>query len=98
MEVVAQKVVRLVMGAGFFPSGNEHNLRGDADAASFVFANWPAPAQIVSVGGEQSQDVFNGPSSRTDPTTDPLPGPWRLSSGGRTVPAIRPLPSALAVR
>jgi len=78
MQLVAQKVVRLVMGAGFFPSGNEHNLRVDADAASFVFANWPAPAQIVSVGVEESQDVFTGPSSTADPTKDLVAAAWQL--------------------
>ena len=36
VQLVAQKVVRLIPGAGFFPSGSEHNMRVDADAASFV--------------------------------------------------------------
>src|SRR5262245_42817951 len=58
MQLVAQKVKRLVLGAGFFPSGNEHNLRVDADAAKFVFANWPV--ELVSVGVEVSQDVLTG--------------------------------------
>src|SRR5258708_7664131 len=98
MQLVAQKVVRLVMGAGFFPSGNEHNLRVDADAASFVFANWPAPAQIVSVGVEQSQDVFTGPSSTADPTKDPVAAAWQLFNGGSTVPSFGQLPLLFAVR
>ncbi len=98
MQLVAQKVVRLVMGAGFFPSGNEHNLRVDADAASFVFANWPAPAQIVSVGVEQSQDVFTGPSSTADPTKDPVAAAWQLFNGGSTVPGFGQLPLLFAVR
>src|SRR2546427_1546448 len=38
MQLVTQKVRRLVSEAGWFPSGNEHNFRVDADAASFVFA------------------------------------------------------------
>jgi len=98
MQLVAQKVVRLVMGAGFFPSGNEHNLRVDADAASFVFANWPAPAQIVSVGVEESQDVFTGPSSTADPTKDPVAAAWQLFNGGGTVPGFGQVPLLFAVR
>src|SRR5882724_11334514 len=97
-QLVAQKVVRLVMGAGFFPSGNEHNLRVDADAASFVFANWPAPAQIVSVGVEESQDVFTGPSSTADPTKDPVAAAWQLFNGGGTVPGFGQVPLLFAVR
>jgi len=84
------------MGAGFFPSGNEHNLRVDADAASFVFANWPA--EIVSVGVEESQDVFTGPSSTSDPTKDPVAAAWQLFNGGSTVPGFGQLPLLFAVR
>ncbi len=95
-QLVTQKVVRLIMGAGFFPSGNEHNLRVDADAASFVFANWPV--EVVSVGVEESQDVFTGPSSTSDPTKDPVAAAWQLFNGGSTVPGFGQLPLLFAAR
>src|SRR5207248_9348480 len=47
MQLVAQKVNRFVCSSGVFPFGSEHGFRVDADAASYVFANWPG--EIVSV-------------------------------------------------
>jgi purine nucleosidase len=98
MQLVAQKVARLVPGSGFFPSGNEHNLRVDADASSFVYANWPVPSQIVNVGVEVSQDVFTGPSSTANPATDPVAAAWQLFNGGSAVPGFGQLPLLFAVR
>jgi inosine-uridine nucleoside N-ribohydrolase len=70
IELVRQKVRRFVCSAGVFPSGSEHNFRVDADAASYVFANWPG--EIVSVGSEVGGDVLTGPSPSSDPNTDPV--------------------------
>lgn len=70
LELVQQKVRRFVCSAGVFPSGSEHNFRVDADAASYVFANWPG--EIVSVGSEVGGDVLTGPSPSSDPNTDPV--------------------------
>src|SRR5215471_13641768 len=97
-QLVAQKVVRLVPGAGFFPSGNEHNMRVDADAASFVYANWPAPAQIVNVGVEVSQDVNTGPDFSSATTTDPVKAAYIQANGGNPVPGFGQLPLLFAVR
>ncbi|HTD23008.1 MAG TPA: IPT/TIG domain-containing protein [Terriglobales bacterium] len=86
MQLVTQKVKRLVSEAGWFPSGNEHNFRVDADAASFVFANWPV--EIVSLGAQMNQDVITGPSSTADPTKDPVKDAWQLFNGGNSVPGF----------
>jgi hypothetical protein len=95
-QLVAQKVVRLVLGAGFFPSGNEHNIRVDADAAKFVYANWPV--QIVNVGVEVSENVFTGPSSTSNPTTDPVKFAYNTFNGGNAVPGFGQVPLLFAVR
>ncbi|HWZ45216.1 MAG TPA: IPT/TIG domain-containing protein [Candidatus Saccharimonadales bacterium] len=96
IQLVSQKVKRLVLGAGFFPSGNEHNLRVDADAASFVFANWPV--ELVSVGVEVSQDVFTGPSATASPATDPVKAAWNIFNGSNPVPGFGQVPLLFAAR
>jgi hypothetical protein len=95
-QLVAQKVVRLVVGAGFFPSGNEHNIRVDADAAKFVYANWPV--EIVNVGVEVSMNVVTGPSSTANPAVDPVKAAYNISNGGNPVPGFGQMPLLFAVR
>src|SRR5215470_8712735 len=96
VQLVAQKVVRLVPGAGFFPSGNEHDFRVDADAASFVYANWPV--EIVNVGVEVSQDVFTGPDFSSATTTDPIKASYIQANGGNPIPGFGQMPLLFAVR
>ena len=96
VQLVQQKVRRLVSEAGWFPSGNEHNFRVDADAASFVFANWPG--EIVSSGAQMSQDVYTGPSSTSDPTKDPVKYAWQLFNGGNPVPGFGQVALLFTVR
>ena len=96
VQLVAQRVVRLVPGAGFFPSGNEHNMRVDADAASFVYANWPG--EIVNVGVEVSLDVNTGPDFSSSTTTDPIKACYVRANGGNPVPGFGQLPLLFAVR
>ncbi len=96
MQLVTQKVRRLVSEAGWFPSGNEHNFRVDADAASFVFANWPG--EIVSAGAQMSQDVFTGPSSTADPVKDPVKDAWQLFNGSNPVPGFGQVALLFTVR
>ncbi len=86
MQLVTQKVKRLVSEAGWFPSGNEHNFRVDADAASFVFANWPG--EIVSSGAQMSQDVFTGPASTANASTDPVAAAWQMFNGSNPIPGF----------
>ena len=95
-QLVAQKVVRLVVGAGFFPSGNEHNIRVDADAAKFVYANWPV--EIVNAGVEVSMNVVTGPSSTSNPAVDPVKAAYNISNGGNAVPGFGQMPLLFAVR
>jgi len=96
IQLVTQKVKRLVSEAGWFPSGNEHNFRVDADAASFVFANWPG--EIVSSGAQMSQDVITGPSSTADATKDPVKDAWQLANGGNPVAGFGQVALLFAVR
>jgi len=96
LQLAQQKVRRLVSEAGWFPSGNEHNFRVDADAASFVFANWPG--EIVSSGAQMSQDVFTGPSATADPTQDPVKDAWQLFNGGNPVPGFGQVALLFTVR
>src|SRR5262249_13773469 len=96
VQLVAQKVVRLVPGAGFFPSGNEHNMRVDADAASFVYANWPV--EIVNVGVEVSQDVITGPDFSSSTATDPIKASYIRFNGGNPVPGFGQMPILFAAR
>lgn len=96
MQLVALKVRRLISGAGFFPSGNEHNLRVDADAAKFVFENWPG--EIVSVGVQVSQDVITGPSLNGDNTKDPVKRAYDIFNGSDRIPGFGQVALLYAVR
>jgi len=96
VQLVAQKVRRLVSSAGWFPSGNEHNFRVDADAASYVFANWPG--EIVSVGVQVGGDVITGPSLSSDATKDPVKRAYDLFNSSDTTPAWGQVALLFAVR
>src|SRR5690349_18093964 len=76
VQLVAQKVRRLVSSAGWFPSGGEGNFQSDTDAASYVFANWPG--EIVSIGADTTFDVTTGPSTTSDPTVDSVKDAYNL--------------------
>ena len=76
VQLVAQKVRRLVSSAGRFPSGWTGNFQFDPDAASYVFANWPG--EIVSSGDENADFVVTGPSPTSDPTQDPVKAAYNL--------------------
>ena len=76
MQLVTQKVRRLVSNGGWLPSGGEPNFMNDTDAASYVFLNWPS--EIVSVGANASYDVLTGPSQSSDPTQDPVKAAYNL--------------------
>lgn len=88
IQLVTQKVRRLVSSAGWFPSGSESNFANDTDAASFVFANWPG--EIVSVGADTSWDVTTGPSTTSDPNQDPIKAAYNLFAAARGTSATTP--------
>ena len=69
-QLVSQKVRRLVLSAGQYPYGSEHNFRVDPDAAKYVVTNWPG--EVVGVGVDVGGDVFTGPSPSSDPNVDPV--------------------------
>ena len=73
-QLVAQKVKRLIPAAGkYFPdsgSDMEANLYYDADAASYVAANWPT--EVVWIGSDNGWDVVTGPAASADPNTNPV--------------------------
>ena len=101
IQLVTQKVRRLVSSAGWFPSGSESNFLNDTDAASYVFANWPG--EIVSVGADTCFDVITGPSTSSDPTQDPIKDAYHLFQSAQglssaTTPAWGQLGLLYAVR
>jgi inosine-uridine nucleoside N-ribohydrolase len=101
MQLVTQKVRRLVSSAGWFPSGSESNFMTDTDAASYVFANWPG--EIVSIGADTCFDVVTGPSSTSDPAQDPVKAAYNLYATAQglssaTTPAWGQLGLLYAVR
>lgn len=101
IQLVTQKVRRLVSSAGWFPSGSESNFVNDTDAASYVFANWPG--EIVSVGADTCFDVITGPSTSSDPTQDPIKNAYNLFQSAQglssaTTPAWGQLGLLYAIR
>jgi inosine-uridine nucleoside N-ribohydrolase len=100
-QLVAQKVKRLVSSAGWLPSGSESNFVNDADAASYVFTNWPG--EIVSIGADTAFDVTTGPSTSSNPTQDPVKDAYNLYASAQglssaTTPAWGQLGLLYAVR
>jgi hypothetical protein len=73
LQLVTQKVVRLVIVAGCFPDcGTEDrgNMLIDPDDGSYVVANWPV--ELVWMPDTEAWDVITGPASTTDPNTNPV--------------------------
>lgn len=58
MELVNQKVDKLVSMAGKFPTGKEFNVERDAKASIYVFRNFPRP--IIISGFEIGQKIKTG--------------------------------------
>jgi hypothetical protein len=83
LQLVTQKVRRLVSDGGWFPSGSEGNFENDTDAASYVFVHWPG--EIVSVGVNATINVLTGPSTSSDPTQDPVPAAYNLYASSQGI-------------
>lgn len=58
IDLVRQKVVKLVSMAAKFPAGREFNIYCDAPAAKYVFSNWPT--HILCSGFEIGENVLTG--------------------------------------
>jgi inosine-uridine nucleoside N-ribohydrolase len=57
-DLIAEKVKHLVSMAGKFPEGMEFNIEEDAEAAVFVFENWPGT--VVYSGFEIGEKIKTG--------------------------------------
>lgn len=99
LQLVTQKVAALVPAAGYFPdSGTDPtaNFVYDADGASYVFANWPAP--IISVGNEVGGDVITGPAANASESTNPIKLAYDLVCGeGQWCPDAVPAWTQVAI-
>jgi hypothetical protein len=88
MQLVSQKVVRLIIVAGSFPDSgttDRGNMLIDPDSGSYVVANWPG--QIVWIPDDIAWDVTTGPATNADPTTNPVAMSYQLyCNGGGAVP------------
>ncbi|MBN3581910.1 nucleoside hydrolase [Algoriphagus aestuarii] len=58
VELVKQKVVKLVSMAGKFPAGSEFNVNQDASSSQYAIANWPKP--IIYSGFEIGERIHTG--------------------------------------
>lgn len=83
LQLVTQKVRRLVSNGGWFPSGSEGNFENDTDAASYVFVNWPG--EIVSVGANATINVLTGPSQSSVPAQDPVAAAYNLYANSQGI-------------
>jgi hypothetical protein len=88
MQLVTQKVVRLIIVAGSFPDSgttDRGNMLIDPDSGSYVVANWPG--QIIWIPDDIAWDVYTGPGANANPNTNPVAMSYQLyCNGGGSVP------------
>lgn len=78
VELVKQKVVRLVSMAGLFPEGKEFNVIKDAPASKVVVEQWPT--EIIFSGFEIGEKILTGTSVIQMPVENsPVKDAYRLS-------------------
>jgi len=78
VELVKQKVRKLVAMAGKFPEGKEYNVFADASASVYTFANWPTP--ILFSGYEIGKQIMTGNKlSKEGPTDSPVAWAYRYN-------------------
>lgn len=58
VELVSEKVLKLVSMAGIFPSGREFNVCLDSAASEYVYKNWPG--EIILSGFEIGREIHTG--------------------------------------
>ncbi|MCW5199525.1 nucleoside hydrolase [Desulfobulbus sp. F1] len=76
VDLVRQKVKRLVCMGGQYPSGREWNFYQDAKATVDVISHWPVP--IVFVGFEIGKDIMTGAKLRSLPPSNPVRHSYEL--------------------
>jgi purine nucleosidase len=79
VELVRQKVQRLVCMGGEYPSGREWNFYQDSVAAASVVKHWPTP--IVFSGFEIGKDVLTGAGLQEVAQPNPVRRSYELYNG-----------------
>ncbi|MCC5843071.1 MAG: nucleoside hydrolase [Verrucomicrobia bacterium] len=90
LELVQQKVPRLVVMGGDYPAGKEHNFwaRGSAPYTARVLETWPGP--ILFTGYSLGESVMTGPAMAGLPEDHPV---RRAYAGHSSQPLERGRPS-----
>ncbi|MCI5160258.1 MAG: nucleoside hydrolase [Candidatus Electrothrix sp. AUS1_2] len=79
MDLVRQKIQRLVCMGGQYPSGREWNFYQDTAASAYVVEHWPTP--IVFSGFEIGKDVLTGAALQGMPQPNPVRRSYELYNG-----------------
>jgi purine nucleosidase len=79
MQLVRQKVQRLVCMGGEYPAGREWNFYQDSAAAASVVEHWPTP--IVFSGFEIGKDVLTGAGLQEVAQPNPVRRSYALYNG-----------------
>ncbi len=79
MELVQQKVQRLVCMGGEYPSGREWNFYQDSASTSYVIAHWPTP--VVFSGFEIGKNVLTGAGLEKSAQPNPVRRSYELYNG-----------------
>jgi purine nucleosidase len=82
-QLVAAKVKRLVVVAGYYPSNGtihtaDFNFISDSASASYVFDNWPT--EVQSLGIDIGSTVLTAPAVSADPNLNPVKYAYDLAS------------------
>jgi hypothetical protein len=91
LQLVAQKVARLIIVAGSLPDSgttDRGNMLVDPDSGSYVVANWPG--ELDWMPDDQAWNTITGPGTTgasADPTKNPVAYAYELyCNGGGSVP------------
>lgn len=76
-ELIATKVIRLVVMGGRFPTGGEWNIQQDVPSAQIVASEWPSP--VVYSGGEVGGSIRTGHTLRQTPASNPVRRAYELA-------------------
>ncbi len=79
VELVRQKVQRLLCMGGEYPSGREWNFYQDSAAAASVVEQWPTP--VVFSGFEIGKEVLTGAGLQEAAQPDPVRRSYELYNG-----------------
>jgi len=85
VELVRQKVQRLVCMGGEYPSGREWNVYQDSAAAASVVKHWPTP--VVFSGFEIGKEVLTGAGLQEAAPSNPLRRSYELYNGLKDRPS-----------